>query len=103
MKTKFLAVALITLLQCFAGYGLAHAHPGHEVGKGEGVIKAINEYKVTITLEYRPIADLDWPADTKTFEAASSALLKEVKINENVDFTLKNFNQKYILTEIRPK
>lgn len=56
---------------------------------GVGVLKAIDAVKGTVTLQHEAIAAIGWPAMTMPFKLASPELLKNVKIGDKVQFTLR--------------
>jgi len=95
MKTILAAVAAVM----FAGPAFAQA--GHDMSampgmstaapagaQGAGVVKKIDAKAGTVTLQHGPIAALNWPAMTMAFKA-DAALLKTVKVGQNVTFTVK--------------
>lgn len=56
--------------------------------QGTGVIKKLDTKAGSVTLQHGPIAALNWPAMTMAFEA-DPALLKTVKVGQQVNFTVK--------------
>jgi hypothetical protein len=61
-----------------------------------GVIQSIDPATDRVTIAYQPVDALDWPAGTKPFEVAKSALLSGVTVGEKVRFRLES-QQIYVL------
>lgn len=57
--------------------------------QGVGVVKAVDSAKGTLTLQHEAIAAIGWPAMTMPFKVASPGLLKQVKVGDKVQFTLR--------------
>ena len=58
------------------------------MAKGHGTVTAIDKAAGTITLDHGPIPEAKWPAMTMAFKA-DPALLKTVKVDQNVTFMVK--------------
>ena len=95
MRRVLAAIAALTIS------GPAHAQADHDMSKtpgmampepagasGSGVVKKIDAKAGAITLQHGPIAALNWPAMTMAFKA-DPALLKTVKVGQQVAFTVK--------------
>jgi Cu/Ag efflux protein CusF len=70
--------------------------------QGEGIVKAIDASKGTITLQHQAIAAIGWPAMTMTFKVDPPALLQKVKVGESVRFTLHPAGMASTVTAISP-
>jgi Cu(I)/Ag(I) efflux system protein CusF len=64
------------------------AMPAPAGAQGSGVVKKIDAKAGAVTLQHGPIAALSWPAMTMAFKA-DPALLKTVKVGQQVAFTVK--------------
>jgi Cu(I)/Ag(I) efflux system protein CusF len=109
MKLILAAVAALAL------GGPAFAQAGHDMGKmpgmarpdapagaqGAGVIKKLDAKAGSVTLQHGPIAALSWPAMTMAFKA-DPALLKDLKVGQQVTFTLKTGGTPEVVA-IQPK
>lgn len=87
----------------------AFAQAGHDMSKmpaaagaqGAGVIKKLDAKAGSVTLQHGPIAALSWPAMTMAFKA-DPALLKDLKVGQQVTFTLKTGGTPEVVA-IQPK
>ena len=70
-----------------------------EVYAGTGIVKAINIEKGEITIDHQEIPGL-MSAMTMDFEVADSSLLASLKAGDNVEFELKQKNEKVVLIKI---
>lgn len=108
MKLILAAVAALALS------GPAFAQAGHDMAKmpgmdhsaaagaqGAGVIKKLDAKGGSVTLQHGPIAALSWPAMTMAFKA-DTALLKDLKVGQQVNFTLKTGGTPEVVA-IQPK
>ncbi|MBB3892806.1 MULTISPECIES: copper-binding protein [Phenylobacterium] len=109
MKLILAAVAALGLS------GPAFAQAGHDMAKmpgmdrpaaaagaqGAGVIKKLDAKGGSVTLQHGPIAALSWPAMTMAFKA-DPALLKGLKMGQQVNFTLKTGGTPEVVA-IQPK
>ncbi len=66
-----------------------------------GVVQSIDPATDRITIAYQPVDALDWPAGSKPFEVAKSALLSGVTVGEKVRFRLESL-QIYVLQPFTP-
>ena len=92
MKSIIAAAAALAL----AGPALAQAP--HDMSKmptapaagpqGTGVVRKLDPKAGSVTLQHGPIAALNWPAMTMAFKA-DPALLTDLKVGQQVIFTLK--------------
>lgn len=69
--------------------------------QGAGVIKKLDAKGGSVTLQHGPIAALSWPAMTMAFKA-DPALLKGLKMGQQVNFTLKTGGTPEVVA-IQPK
>lgn len=69
--------------------------------EGQGIIKAINVSKHSITLQHQAIPTLNWPAMTMKFSVAENVLLNDFKIGDHIQFTLKKINDNFVVTTIK--
>jgi Cu(I)/Ag(I) efflux system protein CusF len=70
--------------------------------QGTGVIKKLDAQAGSVTLQHGPIAALNWPAMTMAFKA-DPALLKTVKVGQQVSFTLKTGGATPEVVALQPK
>ena len=61
-----------------------------------GVIQSVDPATDRVTIAYQPVEALNWPAGSKPFEVAKSALLSGVTVGEKVRFRLES-QQIYVL------
>jgi len=109
MKLILAAVATLALsgpAVAQAGHDMAKmpgmAHPGAAAGaQGAGVIKKLDAKGGSVTLQHGPIEALSWPAMTMAFKA-DPALLKGLKVGQEVYFTLKTGGAPEVVA-IQPK
>jgi len=66
-----------------------------------GVVQSIDPATDRVTIAYQPVDALDWPAGSKPFEVAKSALLTGVTVGEKVRFRLESL-QIYVLQPFTP-
>jgi Copper binding periplasmic protein CusF len=66
-----------------------------------GVVQSIDPATDRITIAYQAVDALDWPAGSKPFEVAKSALLSGVTVGEKVRFRLESL-QIYVLQPYVP-
>jgi Cu/Ag efflux protein CusF len=66
-----------------------------------GVVQSIDAANDRVTIAYQPVEALNWPAGTKPFEVAKSALLAGVTVGEKVRFRLES-QQIYVLKAFTP-
>jgi Cu(I)/Ag(I) efflux system protein CusF len=74
-----------------------HAAPcaAHE---GAGVVTAISGSE--ITLRHEPIASLNWPAMTMTFQAQSPGLLEGLAVGDHVRFRFQESGSAHVIDQI---
>jgi Cu(I)/Ag(I) efflux system protein CusF len=70
---------------------------------GVGVVTAVDTKAGTVTIHHSPIAKLNWPAMTMTFEATPPSLLQGIKSGQSVTFALMQMGGSTTLTAIQPK
>ncbi|WP_168075644.1 copper-binding protein [Caulobacter sp. SSI4214] len=109
MKLMLAAVATLALS------GAAYAQADHDMSKmpgmgmpaeagaqGAGVVKKVDAKAGSITLQHGPIPALGWPAMTMAFKA-DPALLKTVKVGQQVTVTVKAGGAAPEVVAIQPK
>lgn len=74
-----------------------------KVGRGSGVVTAIDPKAAKVTIKHGPIAALGWPAMTMAFTAIPPALLKTVKVGQRVDFAMRMRGSVAEVTAIRAR
>ncbi|MEG3178661.1 copper-binding protein [Sphingomonas sp. RB3P16] len=74
-----------------------------KVGRGRGVVTAIDSKAAKVTIQHGPIAALGWPAMTMAFTAIPPALLKTVKVGQRVDFAMRMRGSLAEVTAIRAR
>ena len=96
MKNTLLALAILAGLTTTTASAQSsasmHGMPTKgavKVGRGSGVVTAIDPNAATVTIQHGPIAALGWPAMTMAFTAIPPALLKTVKVRQRVDFAIR--------------
>lgn len=111
MKKHFLTHAFAGALLAASSMGVAQQMDPNMPGmhatqpadaQGVGVVKAIDANKGTITLQHEAIAAIGWPAMTMAFKMASPGLLKQVKVGDKVQFTLRPAGMASTVTSIKP-
>ena len=63
-----------------------------QTARATGVVKAIDPQAQKITLAHGPIEALNWPAMQMAFKVADPALLKGIKVSDEVRFELQGAN-----------
>lgn len=82
--------------------GMGASKSSEPIGRGVGVIKAIDSKQGTITLEHQPIKELNWPAMTMAFKVSDAKLLTGHTVGEKVAFELKGSDTSPVVTSIQP-
>ncbi|KTC66381.1 copper/silver efflux system, membrane fusion protein (plasmid) [Legionella adelaidensis] len=73
----------------------------NDIFKAKGIIKALNIFQNTITIQHEPIPDLNWSSMTMPFSVAKNVTLKQFKVGDSITFTLqKEKNEQVIITSI---
>jgi Cu(I)/Ag(I) efflux system protein CusF len=111
MKTKRLPLCLIATLAAAPAFAappqMDPNMPGMQQSakpaeaQATGVVKAIDTAQGTITLQHEAIPSIGWPAMTMPFHA-SSEVLKQAKVGDKVQFTLRPAGMASTVTSIRP-
>jgi Cu(I)/Ag(I) efflux system membrane fusion protein len=70
---------------------------------GHGRITAVNAAAGELEMKHQPIPAIGWPAMTMPFEVADKALLKGLKVGQEVDFDLAKQDEGYVVVGIRPQ
>ena len=108
MKTTLLALAVLAGLTTTTA-SAQPSNPMHgmpmkgavKVGRGSGIVTAIDSKAAKVTIQHGPIAVLGWPAMTMAFTAIPPALLKTVKVGQRVDFAMRMRGSVAEVTAIR--
>ncbi len=74
-----------------------------KVGRGSGIVTAIDPKAAKVTIQHGPIAALGWPAMTMSFMATPPALLKTVKVGQRVEFAMRMRGSIAEVTDIRSR
>lgn len=109
MKKTLLALAVLAGLTTTSASAQSSA-PMHgmpmkgavKVGRGSGVVTAINHRAAKVTIQHGPIASLGWPAMTMVFTAIPPTLLENVKVGQHVDFAMRMRGSLAEVTNIWP-
>ncbi|MGY2733378.1 copper-binding protein [Sphingomonas sp. UYP23] len=72
-----------------------------KVGRGSGVVTAIDPKAAKVTIQHGPIAALGRPAMTMAFAAVPPALHRRVRVGQRVDFAIRMRGSKAEVTAIR--
>jgi len=112
MKPMFLVAAMTVSLTLIPSMVLAQdsmaAMPGMSPAKppvdaqGQGVVKAVDTAKGTITLQHDAIPTIHWPAMTMPFKVATPHMLQAVKVGDRVRFTIHPAGMDSTVTAIKP-
>lgn len=101
------AAVAIAPVPAFAHHNTSHsiAAPHHRMTaapcaahEGEGVITEISGNE--ITLRHAPIASMNWPAMTMTFQAQSQALLEGLAVGDHVRFRFQESVSGHVIDQI---
>ena len=90
-------IVALTLLLSTSMFALAQPVPV------EGQVTKINDAQQKITLKHGPIKNLDMDAMTMVFVVADSAMLKAVKVGDEVTFEADRVNGRITITKIEKK
>lgn len=106
---------VLAAIASLAVSGAAYAQADHDMSKmpgiampaaagaqGTGVVKKLDAKKGSVTLQHGPIPALSWPAMTMAFKA-DPALLKTVRVGQQVAFTVKTGGAAPEVVAIQPK
>lgn len=74
-----------------------------KVGRGSGVVTAIDSKAAKVTIKHGPIAALAWPGMTMAFVANPPTLLRSVKVGQRIDFTVQVTATGSTVTAIKPR
>ncbi|MBB3588487.1 copper-binding protein [Sphingomonas sp. BK481] len=110
MKNTLLALAILAGLTTTTASAQAGASMqgmpmkgAVKVGRGSGIVTAIDPKAAKVTIQHGPIAALGWPAMTMAFTAIPPALLKTVKVGQRVDFAMRMRGSVAEVTAIRAR
>jgi Cu/Ag efflux protein CusF len=74
----------------------------NQTAQGTGVVEAVDTAKGTVTINHQAIPSIQWPAMIMTFKADPLSLLKDVKVGEEVKFTVHPAGKDSTVTAISP-
>ena len=77
--------------------------PGAKIHTGTGRITKVDAKTGELEMQHEPIPSLKWPGMTMEFEVKDPAILKGLKVGEQVDFDLADEDGSYPVVAIRPK
>lgn len=111
IMTLLAAVAAVTAtpLPAFAHHNTSHSlgsRAGHQsmsappcaAHEAAGVVAAISGNEITI--QHEPIASLNWPAMTMTFEAQSPGLLEGLAVGDHVRFRFQEPGSAHLIDQV---
>ncbi|MBF9235162.1 copper-binding protein [Microvirga alba] len=89
------------LVLTIAALGLSTAVLAQGAPLVSGVVQKIDEAQGKITLQHGPIKNLDMDGMTMVFRAQDTAMLKEVKAGDKIQFTAERVNGQITVTSIK--
>jgi Cu(I)/Ag(I) efflux system protein CusF len=102
LTTVAILAAGPALAQSMAGIpGMDHGAQAAKIGKGVGVVTAIDSKANTLTIKHGPIPAVNWPAMTMTFKANPPALLKGLRVGQKIGFDMKAQGMAAEVTSVR--
>ena len=72
-------------------------------GNGSGIVKALDSKTAKVTIQHGPITALAWPGMTMTFVASPPALLRNIKVGQRIEFTVRVTATGPTVTAIKPR
>lgn len=91
----------ISAAQAGAGHDAQHAQS--EQHRGEGEVTKIDAEGQRVELKHGPIQSLGWPAMRMWFGVTDTAVLKQIKPGDQVEFTLVKRDGKLKISNIEPR
>lgn len=113
---KHSAALSLVLVLFAAGPVLTHAQSGDMKGmdmggkgsmskdakhKANGVVKALDSQKSTVTIAHGPVQSMKWPAMSMTFKVKDKALLDKLAITRKVDVEFVEQGKDYVVTSVK--
>lgn len=115
MKNRFiatvvLAVTAVAVSPVFAADmqdmdnmpGMAKRDATEKISHGVGIVKGMDIRQGSVILAHQPIKELNWSSMTMAFKVDNAALLKDVRVGDQVSFDLKGSGMAPVVTAIRP-
>ena len=69
--------------------------------KGNGVVKATDTQKSTVTIAHGPVQSMKWPAMSMTFKVKDKSLLEKLGEGKKVDFEFVQEGKDYVITSAK--
>ena len=69
--------------------------------KANGVVKALDAQKSTVTIAHGPVQSMKWPAMSMTFKVKDKALLDKLAVDKKVDVEFVAEGKDYVITEVK--
>jgi Cu(I)/Ag(I) efflux system periplasmic protein CusF len=69
--------------------------------KANGVVKALDAQKSTVTIAHGPVPTMKWPAMSMTFKIKDKALLDKLAVNKKVDVEFVEEGKDYVVTGVK--
>ncbi len=74
---------------------------GMQAHKATGTITVVDSNSRTVTIEHEPVASLNWPAMTMTFEVQDASQLQNLEAGDQIQFAFVDAgNNRYLIREI---
>ena len=69
--------------------------------KANGVVKAVDVQKSTVTLAHGPVSTMKWPAMQMTFKVRDKAMLDKLAVDKKVDVEFVAEGKDYVVTSVK--
>jgi Cu(I)/Ag(I) efflux system protein CusF len=69
--------------------------------KANGVVKALDAQKSTVTIAHGPVPTMKWAAMSMTFKVKDKALLDKLAVDKKVDFEFVPEGKDYVVTSVK--
>lgn len=69
--------------------------------KANGVVKALDAQKSTVTIAHGPVQSMKWPAMSMTFKVKDKALLDKLAVDKKVDVEFVQEGKDYVVTSVK--
>jgi Cu(I)/Ag(I) efflux system protein CusF len=69
--------------------------------KANGVVKALDAKKSTVTLAHGPVQSMKWPAMSMTFKVKDKAMLDKLAVDKKVDVEFVQEGKDYVITSVK--
>lgn len=97
---KRLAALATALVLSLAGGLPAQAQPS-QAHRANGVVKAVDTAKGSVSIAHGPVATLKWPPMTMSFTAQDGKLLESLKPGAKIEFEFVQQGSRYVITSIK--